>query len=568
MPNWKKIITSGSDATLNSLFVTTAVTASRFSGSFTGSLLGTASTASYWSGSTLNAVSASYASTASYVVTALTASYFSGTVTSASYAGTASNINGGAANYIPLWNSATTLSSSIMYQSAGNVGISIISPTSKLHISGGNVDGIRVESSNAGYLEVGKTSGSRWRWSNDYNANKLLELLVNDLTGSTPTTSVIAISGSGNVGIGTITPSYKLDILGNPRIQAASGSNSNASLDITSGNSNYNSFIDFGYWGNGFDGTLWLVGRYGTDSGNFKIQDAGSGTSLDRMIITSNASAPVISFPTGSVGIGTTSPAVKLVVSGAVYLNQTADYFGSPTTIQMDSAGSGNSIGFRTNTFYLYPYSSNSAASLWYGYNGFQSWRLSNVGGHARFGIINSGSSELVSIAYSGNVGINNTSPSYQLDVSGSARINTGALGVNVAPNATNGRIDASNDIVAYSSDKRLKTNIQSIENPLNKIEKLSGFTYNWNNKAKELANYNTEESLVGVFAQDVQEVLPEAVKLAPFDNDGNDKSISGENYLTVQYEKIVPLLIEAIKEQQKQINNLQQQIDYIVNNK
>jgi hypothetical protein len=135
---------------------------------------------------------------------------------------------------------------------------------------------------------------------------------------------------------------------------------------------------------------------------------------------------------------------------------------------------------------------------------------------------------------------------------------------VNVAPNATDGRIDASNDIVAYSSDRRLKTNIQYIENPLNKIGKLSGFTYNWNDKAAELAKYSTEESLVGVFAQDVQAVLPEAVKLAPFDNNGNNESISGENYLTVQYEKIVPLLIEAIKEQQKQIDELK----YLLQNK
>jgi len=66
------------------------------------------------------------------------------------------------------------------------------------------------------------------------------------------------------------------------------------------------------------------------------------------------------------------------------------------------------------------------------------------------------------------------------------------------------------------------------------------------------------------VFAQDVQAVLPEAVKLAPFDNNGNNESISGENYLTVQYEKIVPLLIEAIKEQQKQIDELK----YLLQNK
>ena len=158
-----------------------------------------------------------------------------------------------------------------------------------------------------------------------------------------------------------------------------------------------------------------------------------------------------------------------------------------------------------------------------------------------------------------GRLGIANTSPSYTLDVSGDARVNAGALGVNVAPNATDGRIDASNDIVAYSSDRRLKTNIQPLMSALMKVQSLSGFTYNWNYLANQIAGFDTGSRLVGVYAQDVQSVLPEAVKLAPFDNDGTDVSISGENYLTVQYEKIVPLLIEAIKELKAEIEELKQ---------
>jgi hypothetical protein len=123
------------------------------------------------------------------------------------------------------------------------------------------------------------------------------------------------------------------------------------------------------------------------------------------------------------------------------------------------------------------------------------------------------------------------------------------------------GVISTTGNVIAFASDKRLKTNIKPIENPLDKVKSLNGFTYNWNDKAKSLANYDTEESLVGVFAQEIQEVLPEAVKLAPFDNDMTGNSISGENYLTVQYEKIVPLLIEAIKDQQKQIDELKSKI-------
>jgi len=140
-------------------------------------------------------------------------------------------------------------------------------------------------------------------------------------------------------------------------------------------------------------------------------------------------------------------------------------------------------------------------------------------------------------------------------------RVNNGALGVDVAASTIDGRIDAGNDIVAYSSDKRLKENINPIENPLEKIDKLSGFTFNWNETANKLAGFDRNQSMVGVFAQDVESVLPEAVKRAPFDNDGSDGSLSGENYLTVQYEKLVPLLIESIKELKAEIEELKRRL-------
>ena len=132
-------------------------------------------------------------------------------------------------------------------------------------------------------------------------------------------------------------------------------------------------------------------------------------------------------------------------------------------------------------------------------------------------------------------------------------------LGVDIT-----GNITATGDITAFSSDKRLKENIEFIKNPLKKIKVLSGFTYDWSIDKCEKAGFTpNEERQIGVFAQDVQSVIPEAVKPAPFDTvDG--KSKSGDNYLTVQYEKIVPLLIECIKDQQSMIENLQGQIDEI----
>jgi len=125
-------------------------------------------------------------------------------------------------------------------------------------------------------------------------------------------------------------------------------------------------------------------------------------------------------------------------------------------------------------------------------------------------------------------------------------------------------------DITAYASDKRLKHNIKSIENPLSKIISLKGMTYDWNEVGKQYGWEPGNERQVGIFAQDIQAVLPEAVRLAPFDEshdeNGNSYSKSGNNFLTVKYEKIVPLLVEGIKEQQLQIEKQQLQIEELKN--
>lgn len=127
------------------------------------------------------------------------------------------------------------------------------------------------------------------------------------------------------------------------------------------------------------------------------------------------------------------------------------------------------------------------------------------------------------------------------------------------------GFITATGDITAYYSDVRLKENLKLIANPLEKVAQLSGYTYTTNELGRTLLNdENDTESKVGLVAQDLQKVLPEAVKLAPFDRDEDGKSKSGENYLTIQYEKVVPLLVEAIKEQQKQIEELKSIINGI----
>ena len=119
-----------------------------------------------------------------------------------------------------------------------------------------------------------------------------------------------------------------------------------------------------------------------------------------------------------------------------------------------------------------------------------------------------------------------------------------------------NGSANFSGDVTAYASDIRLKENIRPITNAIDRIKKINGVFYDWKDNVSELGFTPISKSDVGVLAQEVQAVFPEIVKPAPFDQE-NGVSKSGENYLTVKYEKLTALLVEAIKEQQIKIDNL-----------
>jgi len=121
--------------------------------------------------------------------------------------------------------------------------------------------------------------------------------------------------------------------------------------------------------------------------------------------------------------------------------------------------------------------------------------------------------------------------------------------GLNYNPNTNQLRV--SGDVVAFVSDDRLKTNKVELTGALDKVCSLNGFTFNFNETAGKLG-FPTDMTHVGVSAQEVQKVLPEAVHPAPVD----------EKYITVQYEKIVPLLIEAIKELSDKVSTLEDRLN------
>jgi hypothetical protein len=127
-----------------------------------------------------------------------------------------------------------------------------------------------------------------------------------------------------------------------------------------------------------------------------------------------------------------------------------------------------------------------------------------------------------------------------------SAGAQSASLGVGTAASGTTGEIRATNAITSYYSDDRLKTKTGNIQNALEKVLSLDGFHYHANETAVALG-YDASKQEVGLSAQQVQAVLPEVIAPAPID----------PQYMTMHYERLVPLLVEAIKEQQKQIEEL-----------
>ena len=95
-----------------------------------------------------------------------------------------------------------------------------------------------------------------------------------------------------------------------------------------------------------------------------------------------------------------------------------------------------------------------------------------------------------------------------------------------------------------YSSDISLKDNIRPIESALFKVQQINGVTFDWNEKSTKLQQQKGHD--VGLIAQEVEKVLPEVVE------------IREDGIMAIQYEKVVPLLVESIKELTKRVEELE----------
>lgn len=318
---------------------------------------------------------------------------------------------------------------------------------------------------------------------------------------------------STGLGIGTSSPSTKLDIAG-------LGANTPAAIfrgGVGVGNSG-----GLGLYTNATDANArnWYLASNSVSNGDFNIR-VGASQGADP---TGGTSVATFSSA-GNVGIGITSPSAKLSVGGA--LGQST--FGEAARFISTSVDSGSKITF-------YGKQGSDASEKLSGAIGFNQTNNADSNGQPAF-IIQTGNNgtitEKVRVTYLGGL----------------------SVGTTADPGA--GAIYATGNITAYYSDARLKTVSGKIENALDKVGKLSGVYYTNNDTAKSFG-YDSDEEQVGVIAQEVEAVLPQIVKAAPFDLDQDGNSKSGENYKTVQYERLVPLLIEAINELQAKVKALE----------
>jgi hypothetical protein len=345
----------------------------------------------------------------------------------------------------------------------GRVGIGISIPTSKLDIHQG---ALKITNQADSAILIDLNSERNWQFRQlGSGPNTSLELISLGGGGN----KNFIINTSGNIGLGTTSPSAKLELEGESTTSLLIDGNKNSNPISQAAILELRSNED--YRGRG------VVYSTGNDDAWFSgVPYTGNGFTIGRDAIADQAGTDANSLffiqEDGDIGIGTHLPSRKLEIQDA------ATYVG--LKIENTLATSAWSILEKDNNLFTI---------------------YQDVAGMHR-----------LTIDSVGNVGIGTTSPSYKLHVYG--RIKTSGI--------------------TESSDERLKKDIESLENSLNKVLQLRGVSYRW--KENQISE-QSDKTQIGFIAQELEKIIPELVDT---DNDG---------YKSIQYSHLVPLLVESIQE-------------------
>jgi hypothetical protein len=456
-----------------------------------------------------------------------------------------------------------TTSSFVINPQSGRVGIGTTSPGSRLEIKYGVQGALTLPLTiNPGFYQSGSSTGIGFLTDGDttytkgalvYTSNGTgwnigdFQFLMRNDNNTNPVTlsdAVMTIYRNGNVGIGNTSPAQKLEVAGSSQTVSTFVRIANNQGSIT--NNNVGSALQFYGWDAGITANIksFREGQsYSPSYLSFETYGGnsvyGANTLAERMRI--DGYGNVFVATTAQLNTGFTH---KLTVNGSIVSGSSAStngtimlqgYYGSNgalTNFGTEYSSGGPSIGYAC-------YPSNAGAGAF-----FSSYNAGAIGRAA----MNMGDSVKWYTGSSQNVAIGSA-----LTMSEKMRLsNAGGLSVGTASDGVAGEIRASNEITAYySSDINLKENIKLIVDPLGKLEQIRGVSYDWKDEHIQQRGgedgYFVRKHDIGVIAQEVEAVLPEIVATR---DDGTK---------VVKYEKLVALLIEAVKDQQRQINQISQ---------
>lgn len=472
----------------------------------------------------------------------------------------------------PLWiqgrNNTSTTRDIVLQPAGGNVGINTLSPATLIDARGvnpsfriyQNVGGyecyVAVDSTNVGW--VGSTNATPWtvktnnieRLRIDTSGN--LFATASNFTVNQETASGFLVKGNsnitGSVGIGVYnngafapTTTASLHVVG--------AGQTTSSFPVTSSMGGTIVVQDNGVSaGNG--GAIFFGAAQGLFVGMKALMQNGNSGSIGHLafmtrisISDTNLTEAMRISSAGNVGIGNNSPTNKLDVTGTT---GTTALTVSGSTNLGTGGGSSVVVGNGTDATSMTGVSGNIRVT----HASFATGVSARRDGQAEVGMRASTTGELgtftnhdLVLLRSGSENIRLTSTG--MKVTGSAHQFTGSMAITGSSLAMTGDITATGNITANFSDDRLKTKLGNILNALDKVQALSGFYYEPNETAQALGYPKQTE--VGVSAQQVETVLPEIISPAPID----------PQYKTVRYERLIPLLIEAVKELKTEIDEL-----------
>ncbi len=312
----------------------------------------------------------------------------------------------------------------------------------------------------------------------------------------------------GNVGIGASEPQEKLHVVGNLLLQGASPVWMKLISDLGSD-------VGISMTTTGAGVNTWEILRVG-DSADLLIKERFPYPPFfaDRMVVRTRS---------GNVGIGTSQPSEKLHVVGATLLEAPAGagQFDEPLRVVKEGAGR------QLMAYFLNPQDGSGETEVQLAGGKALPWGWSIKGANGLFSISNiSVLPPAVNVTSTGKVGLGITAPQYRLELP------------NTASEMGQGRANAWK---TYSSG-RWKTNVRTIQDAMDKVRRLRGVYFDW----KEQGTHD-----VGMIAEEVGRVIPEIV----------DYEANGTDASSLAYDRLVALLVEALKEQDARITELEQAV-------